>query len=142
MAETIITAGWLFVASVLDIRSKRLPVWLLALGGAVAVLEVAGRCGFTIAECLEIVKGCIPGAVFLLLAAVTGKAGAADGMVLIFLGMCLGDRVCLGVFALSMLFISIFSGILLALRRVGRNTRLPYLPFLFAAWVLGRILFI
>ncbi len=81
MTETILTECWLLAASILDIRSRRLPVWM---------------------------------------------------------GICAGGKVCLAVFMLSLLLISLFSGILLALRRVGRNTRLPYLPFLCAAWLLGQ----
>lgn len=140
MAETILTGCWLFAASVLDIRSRRIPVWMLMLGGAAAVLAVVCRCGFTLADCVGMVKGCVPGAILLLMAAATGKAGTADGFALIFLGICTGGKICMAVFMLSLLLISLFSGILLALRRVGRNTRLPYLPFLSAAWLLGQVL--
>lgn len=138
MAGTILTEGWLLAASVLDIRSRRIPVWMLALGGAFAVL--AAVCGreFTLAKCMEMITGCIPGTVLLFMAAVTGKAGAADGIALVFLGICMGGKACLTIFMLSLLLISLFSGILLAMRRVGRNTRLPYLPFLSAAWLLAQ----
>ncbi len=140
MAEMILTGCWLLAASALDIRSRRIPVWMLVLGGAFAGLTVVCRCGFTLAECVEMVKGCVPGTILLFMAAATGKAGAADGIVLIFLGICTGGKICLAIFMLSLLLISIFSGILLVLRRVGRNTRLPYLPFLSAAWLLGQAL--
>ncbi len=113
---------------------------MLVLGGAFAGLTVVCTCGFTLAECVEMVKGCVPGTILLFMAAATGKAGAADGIVLIFLGICTGGKICLAIFMLSLLLISIFSGILLVLRRVGRNTRLPYLPFLSAAWLLGQAL--
>ncbi len=138
MAETVLTAFWLLTASIMDIRTRRLPAWMLALGGAAAVMAAVCRCGFTTAEYLEIIKGCIPGAFLLFMAAVTGKAGMADGIALIFLGICLGGKICLAVFMLSLLIISLFSGILLALCRVGPGTRLPYLPFLSAAWLLGQ----
>lgn len=140
MAESLLTGCWLLAASTLDIRSRRVPVWMLVLAGAFAGLTVVHRCGFTLAEWVEMVKGCVPGAILLILAAVTGKAGAADGIVLSFLGICMGGKVCLAVFMLSLLLISIFSGVLLVLRRVGRNTRLPYLPFLSAAWLLVKTL--
>lgn len=140
MAETILTEGWLLAASILDIRSRRVPVWMLILGGIFAVLTAVCNCEFTLAECVEMIKGCIPGVILLLMAAATGKAGTADGIVLIFLGICMGSKICLAVFMLSLMLISLFSGVLLALRRVGRNTRLPYLPFLSAAWLLGQAL--
>lgn len=140
MTETILTGCWLLAASILDIRSRRIPVWILALGGAFAGLTVVCGSGFTLAECMEMIKGCVPGVILLLMAAATGKAGTADGIVLIFLGVCMGGKICMAVFMLSLLLISLFSGILLTLRRVGRNTRLPYLPFLSMAWLLGRAL--
>lgn len=140
MAETILTECWLLAASILDIRSRRIPVWMLVLGGAFAALAALCRFGFTLAECVEMIKGCIPGAILLLMAAATGKAGTADGIALIFLGICTGGKICLAVFMLSLVLISLFSGVLLALGRVGRNTRLPYLPFLSAAWLLGQAL--
>lgn len=140
MAETILTGCWLLAASAVDIRSRRIPVWMLALGGTAAVLAVVCRCGFTSAECMDMIKGCIPGAILLLMAAATGKAGTADGFVLIFLGISTGGKICLVVFMLSLLLISMFSVILLVFRRVGRSTRLPYLPFLSVAWLLGQAL--
>lgn len=140
MIKTILTAGWLLMASVLDIRSRRLPVWFLALGAAAALLAAVCRCLLIPAEWLEVIKGCIPGAVLLLTAVTTKKAGTADGIALICLGMCLDGGSCLLIFMLSLLLISVFSGILLALHRAGRNTTLPYLPFLFAAWLLAQAL--
>ena len=140
VAETILTECWLFAASILDIRNRRIPVWMLVLGGSFTVLTVVSRSGLTLAECVEMVKGCVPGTILLVMAAVTGKAGTADGIILIFLGICMGSRICLTVFVLSLVLISVFSGVLLALRRAGRNTRLPYLPFLSAALLLGQAL--
>lgn len=140
MTGTILTGCWFLAASILDIRSRRIPVWMLTLGGIFSVIAAAHGFRFTVGECVEIIKGCIPGAFLLLMAAVTGKVGTADGIAVIFLGICAGSKVCLAVFALSLVLISLISGILLALRRVGRNTRLPYLPFLSVAWLLGQAL--
>lgn len=140
MAGTILMEGWLFAASILDIRSRRIPVWMLILGGIFVALKAVCKCEFTLAGGVETIKGCIPGVILLLMAAATGKAGTADGIVLIFLGICTGSKICLAVFMLSLVLISLFSGVLLAIRRVGRNTRLPYLPFLLAAWLLGQAL--
>ena len=140
MTETILTECWLLIASIFDIRSRRIPVWMLVLGGSFAVLTAVCRCGFALAEYVEMIKGCVPGMILLLMAAATDKAGTADGLVLIFLGICMGGKSCLAVFMLSLVLISLFSAVLLMLRRAGRNTKLPYLPFLAAAWLLGQAL--
>lgn len=130
------TAGWLLTASVMDIRSRRIPVWLLALGGlgAGAALIYGGADVST--EWPGLLMGCVPGLFILLTAAVTGKAGTADGFALIFMGLCLKGKMCLAVFMISLLLIAVFAGIMLTLRRIGRNTELPYLPFLFVSWML------
>lgn len=137
MIEKILTAGWLLTASVMDIRSRRIPVWLLVLGGLGAGAAVIYSGAAVSAEWPGLLMGCVPGLFTLLTAAVTGKAGTADGFALIFLGLCLKGRMCLAVFMTSLFLIAVFAGIMLTLRRIGRNTELPYLPFLFASWLLA-----
>lgn len=139
MTETIVTAVWLLTASVFDIRKRRVPIWLLLLGGFAALPAVIWRCGSRPEEYWEVLKGCIPGIVLLAMAAATGKAGMADGAALLYMGMIL-EKGCLLIFVTSLLLISLYSGFLLVLRRAGRNTELPYLPFLSAAWLLERLL--
>ena len=57
VAETILTECWLFAASILDIRNRRIPVWMLVLGGSFTVLTVVSGSGLTLAECVEMVNG-------------------------------------------------------------------------------------
>ena len=139
MGETILTAGWLLTASVLDFRRRRIPVWLLALGGAAVIPAVLFECAGLPEEWWAVCRGCIPGILLLGMALVTRKAGVADGVAMLYMGLLLKEK-CLAVFAFSLLLISLYSGILLVFRKAGRNTELPYLPFLTVAWVLERIL--
>ena len=84
--------------------------------------------------------GMLPGIVLLLVAVATKKAGWADGVVLLLLGLLWGARECTVSFALSLFAISIVSLILLALRKVDRNARLPYLPFLCGGYLLQAVM--
>lgn len=78
--------GWLVVSSVMDIRSRRLPIWMLALGGGLSVASVlCQESGY-----VEILRGAMPGLMLLVIAFATKKAGYGDGIVLAFLGMVLG----------------------------------------------------
>lgn len=129
----LIIAIWLLTISILDIKSRRVSAWLLAIGGAVILLAVFG-CS-EVGEYLGMLKGMLPGILLLAVAFFTGKAGYGDGIVLLVLGAASKGKgvVLLGT---SLFLISIFSIVLLVLRKANRNTRIPYLPFLAAAWLL------
>ncbi len=128
----LLVTGWLLVAGIMDVKSRRVPIWMLVSGGVLAVCIAFGRHnGFQ-----EALKGLLPGAMLLLVAFATKKAGYGDGMVLGCLGMVLGGGKSLLLFGLSLFLTSLYALALLALRKAGRNTGLPFLPFLGAAWIM------
>ena len=135
MWKFILTALWLVALAGMDIQRKHVPVWILMLGGiAVTCVSVYSAWNGRFWE-RELVWSIVPGAVLLAVAVLTKKAGWADGVVLIFLGMLTGFREGIFSFTLSMLFISVVSLVLLTLKRVRKNTTLPYLPFLCAGYL-------
>lgn len=121
---------WLLCLSLFDIRYRRIPVWLLLLGGVVILGSGAYGCIRGENNGTELFLGMIPGVLLLLLAVATKKAGWADGVVLMLLGSMLGFRQCVMGTMVSLAIISVFSAVLLALRRVGKGTNIPYVPFL------------
>lgn len=140
MWKFILTALWLAVLAGMDIRRKHVHVWLLVLGGiyvtAVSVYGVwKGQIGGK-----ELFWSLVPGIVLLAVAVLTKKAGWADGVVLLFLGILTGFRECIFSFILSMLFISMVSLVLLALKKVKKNTKLPYLLFLCVGYLVQTVL--
>lgn len=130
MLKFILTALWLVALAGVDIRRKCVPVWLLAFGGVFVTFMSVYRAWSGQFWGKELVWSIVPGAVLLAVAVLTKKAGWADGVALLFLGILTGFRECIFGFTLSMLFISVVSLVLLALKRVRKNTTLPYLPFL------------
>ena len=74
--------------------------------------------------------------VLVLTAFVTGKAGYGDGIVLCCLGMAMGWEKSILLFGISLFLICLCALVLLAMRRVGKNTSLPFLPFLAVAWII------
>jgi len=138
MIITVISIIWLLGLSVFDIRSKRVPVWLLAAGGIAAL-------GFWVFEWIErgslgeYLWGPLPGGVLLLIAAATKKVGWADGIILMALGAAVGLGSCIMIVMVSFFLLSTLSAGLLGFGKANRNTRLPYAPFLAAAdliWVI------
>lgn len=83
----------------------------------------------------ELILGLLPGMVLLLMTVTAKKAGPADGTVLLLLGLSLDYRDCAASFVLSLFIMSLVSLLLLALHRVKRNSKLPYLPFLWAGYM-------
>lgn len=131
----ILTAVWLLAASGMDISRRQVSIRLLAVGGVLAAGSVLCRNGGDLAGCCEALAGMVPGALLLAVSFCTGKAGSGDGAALMILGLMSGSNI-LPVFGFSLFLAAMFSILLLVLKRAGRNTRIPYLPFLAAAWLL------
>lgn len=129
---TFFTGVWLFSISVMDVRSRRVPVWLLVSGGIPGV--VAGVCRE--GEGFSMLLGALPGLLLLITAFATKKAGYGDGIALSLLGIAVGSRKSLLLFGVSLFLISICSLVLLVFRKAGRDTGIPFLPFLSAAWLM------
>ena len=127
---------WLGVLSVLDFRQKKVPVWLLSAGGILgAAAAVYAYCDGT-NSVVEIILGMLPGGLLLLVAAVTKKAGWADGIVLVTMSLLTDFRECVTCFVISLFTMSVVSLLLLTFRKVGKGAKLPYLPFLWAGYLL------
>lgn len=137
MWKEALTAAWLVPLSIMDIKSKRVPVWMLWIGTAVAagVLLYEGiNSGPNI---WSICRALMPGMILLVIAFVTGKAGMADGVILMLLGALTGYGDCMAAALGGLLLTALLSGILLALRKVSRNTKIPFVPFLTAGWIIA-----
>lgn len=123
----------LFLFSIYDIRSQKIPTALLAISGLCVL----------IAESCLLYKGqthiasygiaVLPGAILILTAYLTGKIGYGDGLVMLILGIAAGYKKSLVIFMISLMLAAILSALLLLLRKADRNTRIPFVPFITAA---------
>ena len=132
----IIQLLWLSGLSVCDIRHRRVPVWMVFMGGAAAVGSGIFQCVRLGCSPADFLAGMIPGAVLLLLALGTQKAGWADGVVLIFLGSVQGFQQCIQTVMFSLILISAVSAVLLILKKADKGTAIAYVPFLTIGFVL------
>ncbi len=137
MWRELITAVWLTVMSVCDIKRKRVPILLLCAGAVLAGVVLVYRGTGGEADVPGICKALLPGVVFLILAKATEKAGCADGIILIVLGLVEGYQSCLYICLGGLISAALISGTLLMLRKVKRNTKIPFVPFLAAGWVIA-----
>lgn len=88
----------------------------------------------------ELFWGLAPGILLILMAAATKKAGIADGIAVLLLGLPLNYRECILSFVLSLLSMSIVSLLLLTLNKVRGNSKLPYLPFLWTGYMVQALI--
>lgn len=129
---------WLIVLSYYDQKEKRIPVYPVAVGGGFAILCIAKDIIVTKESTVIGLAGVLPGVVLLLLTCFTDQVGTGDGMIVGILGLCKGMRSCMIITCIALLLFSVVGILLLLLRRVKKDTQLPFLPFLCAAFWLWK----
>lgn len=139
MWKFVVLSLWLGILALSDLRWKRVPVWLLTVGGIIMTFMSFNQHAQGGKNAAELVWGLVPGALLLLTAAVTKKAGIADGIVLLLLSLPLGYRECIVSFVLSLMIMSLISLLLLVLGKIKGNSKVPYLPFLLAGYMVQAI---
>lgn len=136
MWKFALTMLWLIAMSIFDLIEKRVPVWLLAAGGIPAMAISLHTYATGKGSWGQILFGMIPGGLLLAVAAVTKKAGWADGIVLLIMGLLTDMWECMTCFMISLIIMSAVSLFLVVLKRVRKNTILPYIPFLCVGYLL------
>lgn len=89
----------------------------------------------------EIIAGCAVGGV-MMLPAVFGKGGIGlgDGLAVAACGAWLGFYRNVLLLAISLLFMAVFGGTLMVLKKAGRKDELPFMPFLLAGYIFMEVL--
>lgn len=134
IAETVllfILAG----AGYEDFQEKKIHL-LIPLAGGVAgiLLQVIFR-EWGVADLL---LGSVPGAVFLMISLWgKGVVGCGDGMMLLVCGIYLGFWESIALLFLALWLIGITALFFIVIKRKGKHDRLPFVPFLAAAYLIG-----
>ena len=121
----------LVIASVEDVRKKEIAVWEIASCGVVSVAACISGVLHNDADALGIFMSLLPGIAILFIALMSGEGiGFGDGFLLLAAGPALGPfAAALGLLA-ALFAGSIFSGILVLVRKAGKSTRIPFVPFI------------
>ncbi|MBO7096177.1 MAG: hypothetical protein J6W85_04140 [Lachnospiraceae bacterium] len=133
------------VLSVCDIRMRKLPVVILRAGIALALARpvlfflVSGPSTEQQRLLSVALLGALPGLTVTALSFISDKVGRGDGIVLIMMGMLENCSFVTTASCIACLTLAVFSGILLALHRVGRNSRMPFVPFLTGAYIVLKL---
>lgn len=130
----------LLIMAAADIKEKSVPVAglivmaVLACGGAVVRFLDDG---FTLRSILTILLGLVPGAVLIFLSVATRKVGIGDSIILGLMGLLESYISILIVLCIGSVIMAVFSIVLLIAKRVGRNTRLPFVPFIAVGYIVN-----
>lgn len=144
MVKLIAVFLYLTVLSFCDIRNMKVPSWMIWGGMACAVFE------FFICEVqkealarqiiYECIRSILPGSVLLMIAYTTKKAGEADGVLLMTLGLLYGYRRILISGCIGLCGMALVSICLLAAHKVRKETKLPCIPFLTMGQLVGMLI--
>lgn len=128
----------LIFQTVLDIKTKRINVYI-CLGGILAALII--RETALNEETLCILKDMFPGLVMIVLSYISKeKIGKGDGVLIVFVGCVAGLSATMTMLFVSLILTAVSSLVLLALKKVGRETEIPFAPFLSIGVLAGGLL--
>ncbi len=135
---TVAAGLLLFVAGIMDLKSRTVSrgiivaLFVVCLAGVPVKVLISQIFGLW-----DIAGGALIGLCAVGLSMMGGEQiGRGDGFVIVAIGLILGFRKCLFAVCVASIIMTLVSVIILLLRKGNRNTRLPFLPALFAGYVM------
>lgn len=119
-----------------DIKTRKING--LIAGGAWAAAVVLRF--LYIGDSEDILLCACAGAVFICISYMSRSFGMGDALSIGMVFACLNFTNGIQVVMLSFIFISVVSLVLLVLKKAGRKTMMPYVPWLMAAYLIGGLL--
>lgn len=134
----VVSAVYLGLLAGVDIRERKIPIWMLAAGGAAAAVYQLAMQKVPI---VLVLSGAAVGMVFLAVSRGTKEAfGYGDSLLILVLGIYLGFWSLLYLLAGAFFLSALFAAAVLAYRKFKRKTSYPFIPFLAIAYFTGILL--
>lgn len=117
--------------AIIDWKERRIGIkWI-----AIVLLISVGLAAVYKKEVMQSLFGMMPGFVLLILSAIFPKSiGIADGSIVAAIGIIKGLWDCLLLVFFALFLISAISILLLAVKKVGKKSEIPFIPFLSGAY--------
>lgn len=133
MIRIILLGIFLLVNSICDIKTKKLPLILLICFGIVGILTNIFLPEYSLKE---LAFGVAIGAALFGAGYVTaGQIGSGDGILFMVMGLFVGGITNFCLLLWASIFCAMVSGVLLLAKKVSRKDRIPFVPFVFIAYI-------
>lgn len=132
---------WVFLSfgAIWDMRKKSIPIAYLCVFGFIGVFY-SGLCFISGKNVWEVLLAILPGCICVLISFVTREQiGMGDGLVILCIGLFCNWRQVIYVVSMSLMILTIVSIVMLVFRKVGRKTKIPFIPFLLAGFTVCAI---
>lgn len=140
--QNVLCGGFLLAGSIFDLFERKIPLWLPALCGILAsgICLAGGASSGCPGRALlvqKILLPLLPGTVMIMLALLPGRGvGIGDGISTAAAALCTGFMFILLTLTLAFVLAAGCSLALLIRHRVNARSKIPFLPFLFTAYVI------
>lgn len=136
--QWVVLLGVMIPMTIKDIKTRHVNAYLI-LGAILGVLAI--RVSIMGDKDIEILLDMIPGAIMLFVAMLSGqKIGYGDGLLLLFVGTVTGYPTTIVSLLISMILSAFLSGVLLIMKKVDKETEIPFVPFMSLGIFAGGIL--
>lgn len=136
MRETVIymvVAAVMIICTIADIKKKEISIWLFVVLGIWTLIGCV-ICGEQ--RGYMIVAGIVPGILLIILSKVTDQSiGYGDGIILAEIGLITGAGKCMLILAAALAMAGVFSLVLVVVKKVDKRYKIPFVPFMTAAYV-------
>lgn len=131
----------LMIASLSDIRTGRVSLWMVLFAGVCSLLSAAVGITDRMTTIPDLLVSLLPGAILLFIGFISANAiGYGDGLMMFMVGPLFGVECMVEGMLLAFFVSAIVSILLIVLRKVNRKTTIPFIPFLASA--LGVVSFV
>lgn len=131
--ERVLCMGiFLFYLSYQDIRYMKVTGKSIAFFGLASLVCTLAVPRYTLADVL---LGAAVGAFFMVMSLLSrGQIGMGDGVIILIAGIIMGGKEILALSFLALTFCFLFSAYLVVRKKVQRDRKLPFVPFLLCAY--------
>ena len=132
--KNIVMTVYLLWGTLQDLKEKKISVTYLKIGVTISVLFLIWEAWHRNVNGKEFVISLLPGLFFLLISKLAKeKVGAGDGYIFLIIGCCLGSSMTWMICQLGLILSSIYSFLILLLKRGNRNSQIAFVPFIWLA---------
>ena len=134
MIKMIIVGVILIVEGITDIKKHEIYINVLLIGLIVSGLVMVFEGNI---QWMSIISGLTEGIVLAVMSLLTkGEIGMGDAFLCMVTGIILGGRYNMAMFLFAGILCSIFSAFLLMIKKAGKKTKIPFVPFLIPGYLL------